>query len=582
MSNNSGVIQTNKNPDLVTYTVLVEGNPISGAEHVHSVSISKEINRIPTATIIVSDGDTSTRDFSLSNQDLLIPGKKVEIKVGYHSDEETVFKGIVIKHNIKIRQNSSMLIIECKDEAVKMTVGRKSAYFYDSKDSDIFEEIIGAYSLEKEVEATQFEHKELVQYNATDWDFVLSRAQANGKLCIPDNGKLVIAKPDLGQTEVETIAYGSTMLDFDGEIDARHQLKKVTAYSWNQADQKIVETEGKDPSVSLNGNLSSDDLAKVIELDNWQLRHGGNLDEKELQDWSDATMLYQQLSKVRGRVKFQGIAGVKPNTTLKLEGVGERFNGKIYVTGVLHTISDGDWKVDAQFGIDPKWFSESFEINTPPASGLLPAIKGLHVGIVSQLEEDPDGEDRILVYLPIVDNEKKGIWCRVATLDAGDSRGSFFRPEIKDEVIVGFINEDPNDAVVLGMLHSSAKPAPIKASDDNHEKGFVTRSEMKLMFDDDKVSVTIETPAGKKFTMDEDADVITIEDDHSNVITLDSNGITMESQGDISIKATGDVNIEGMNIGINANAEFKAEGAAGAEVSTSAIAVLKGSLVQIN
>lgn len=580
--NNSGVIQTSENPDLVTFTVLVEGNPISGAQHVHSVSVAKEVNRIPTATIVVGDGSVSTQDFALSNEDLLIPGKKIEIKAGYHSDEESIFKGIIIKHNIKIRKNSSMLIIECKDEAVKMTIGRKSAYFYESKDSAIFEEIIGTYSLEKDVEATSFEHKELIQYNSSDWDFVLSRAQANGKLCIPDDGKLTIVKPDLGQTEVETIAYGSTMMDFDGEIDARHQLKKVTSYSWNQADQKIVEAEGKDPSVSLNGNLSSDDLSKVIGLDNMQLRHGGNLDESELQDWSDATMLYQQLSRVRGRVKFQGIAGVKPNTTLMLEGVGDRFNGKIYVTGVLHTISDGDWTVDAQFGMNPKWFSETFDIHTQPASGLLPAIKGLHVGIVSQLEEDPDGEDRILVTIPIVDGEKQGVWCRVSTLDAGENRGSFFRPEIKDEVIVGFINEDPNDPVVLGMLHSSAKPAPIVAADDNHEKGFVTRSEMKLMFDDDKISVTIETPAGKKIVMDEDADVITIEDEHSNIITMDSSGIIMESAGDIGIKATGDVTIEGMNVEIKANAEFKAEGAAGAEVSTSAIAVLKGSLVQIN
>lgn len=580
--NNSGVLKTSKNPDLVTFTVLVEGEPISGAQHVHSVSVAKEVNRIPTATIVIGDGDSSTQDFELSNEDLLIPGKKIEIKAGYHNDEETIFKGIIIKHSIMIRDGSSMLIIECKDESVKMTIGRKSGYFYDSKDSDIFEEILGKYSLEKDVEATNFEHKELIQYNASDWDFILSRAQANGKLCIPNDGKLSIIKPDLGQAEVETIAFGSTMLDFDGEIDARHQLAKITSYSWNQADQEIVEAEGKDPSVSLNGNLSSDDLSKVIGLDNMQLRHGGNLDENELQDWADATMLYQQLSKVRGRVKFQGLSTVKPNTTLKLEGVGDRFNGKIYVTGVLHTIRDGDWTVDAQFGLNPKWFSETFDIHTQPASGLLPAIKGLHVGIVSQLEEDPDGEDRILVTIPIVNSEMQGVWCRVATLDAGENRGSFFRPEIQDEVIVGFINQDPNDPVVLGMLHSSAKPAPIVAADDNHEKGFVTRSEMKLMFDDDKISVTIETPAGKKFTLDEDADVITLEDEHSNIITMDSSGIIIESAGDIGIKATGDVTIEGMNVEITANGEFKAEGTAGAEISTSAIAVLKGSLVQIN
>ena len=63
---------------------------------------------------------------------------------------------------------------------------------------------------------------------------------------------------------------------------------------------------------------------------------------------------------------------------------------------------------------------------------------------------------------------------------------------------------------------------------------------------------------------------------------MDDNGISMEAQKDINIVATGDVNIEGLNVSIAANAEFKAEGAAGAEVSTSAVAVLKGSLVQIN
>jgi uncharacterized protein involved in type VI secretion and phage assembly len=201
---------------------------------------------------------------------------------------------------------------------------------------------------------------------------------------------------------------------------------------------------------------------------------------------------------------------------------------------------------------------------------------------VTQLQDDPDGEDKILVRLPIINNEEQGIWARLSTLDAGDSRGTFFRPEIDDEVIVGFINDDPNDAVVLGQLHSSAKPSPIAASDDNHEKGFVTRSEMKMIFDDDKISFTLETPAGKKIIVDEDAGVITIEDDNNNIVTLDDSGISMESAGDISIKASGDLTMEATNVSIAAQAEFKAEGSAGAEISTSAIAVLKGSLVQIN
>ncbi|MBL4703341.1 MAG: type VI secretion system tip protein VgrG [Flavobacteriales bacterium] len=580
--NNSGIIETNKNPDLVTFTVLLGGKELSKSHQVLSIVVSKEVNRIPMAQLVLLDGEASAQDFVLSNEDLLIPGQEIEIKAGYHLDEETIFKGTIVKHNIKIRSKTSHLIIECKDEAIKMTVGRKSHYFYESKDSDIFEEIIDTYGLEKDVESTNYEHPELIQYNSTDWDFMLSRAQATGKICFVDDGKISVKKPDLGQSELETIAFGSSMLDFDGEIDARNQISKVTSYSWSPSDQELVEVEGNDPAVSLNGNLSASDLAGVVGLKNMELRHGGNLNDVELQDWADATFLYQQLAKTRGRVKFQGIATVKPDTMLNLEGVGDRFNGKVYVTGVMHTISDGNWTTDAQFGLNPTWFSESYEINTPPASGLIPAIKGLHIGVVTQLEEDPEGEERILVKVPIVNNDEKGIWCRVSTLDAGDNRGSFFRPELEDEVIIGFINEDPNDPVVLGMLHSSAKPAPLVAADDNHEKGFFTRSEMKILFDDDKISVTIETPGGKIFTMDEDAGEIRIEDENSNIITMDSDGIVMESAGDISITATGDVTIEGMNVSIAANAEFKAEGSAGAEMSTGAIAVLKGSIVQIN
>jgi len=149
-------------------------------------------------------------------------------------------------------------------------------------------------------------------------------------------------------------------------------------------------------------------------------------------------------------------------------------------------------------------------------------------------------------------------------------------------VIVGFINSDPDHPVVLGMMNSSAKPAPLTAADANNEKGFTTRSKMKFIFNDDKKSVVLETPAGKKITVDEDAGVIKLEDENSNTITMNPDGIKMESGKDIILKATGDVKIDGTNITVTATAQFKASGNAGAEVSTGAIAVLKGSMVQIN
>ena len=118
--------------------------------HVLSIAVTRELNRIPSATIHIQDGEASKATFAASNTDHFIPGKKIEIQLGYRSQNDSVFKGIVVKHSIKIRKNGSLLIVECRDEAVKMTSGAKSHYYTDKKDSDIMEEIIGSYQLHED------------------------------------------------------------------------------------------------------------------------------------------------------------------------------------------------------------------------------------------------------------------------------------------------------------------------------------------------------------------------------------------------------------------------------------------------
>lgn len=100
----------------------------------------------------------------------------------------------------------------------------------------------------------------------------------------------------------------------------------------------------------------------------------------------------------------------------------------------------------------------------------------------------------------------------------------------------------------------------------------------------------METPGGNKITISDEDKGIALKDQNGNTLTMNDSGIVMKSPKDITIEATGkltlkatqDTSIEGMNVNVKANAQFKAQGNTGAEVSTSAIAILKGSLVQIN
>jgi Rhs element Vgr protein len=254
--------------------------------------------------------------------------------------------------------------------------------------------------------------------------------------------------------------------------------------------------------------------------------------------------------------------------------VGDRFNGAVFVSAVRHEISQGNWLTDVEFGLDDEWFAERFQVTQAMAGALIPPATGLQVGIVTQLAEDPLGEDRIMIKLPIINAEDEGVWARVATLDAGENRGSFFRPEIGDEVVVHFLQNDPRYPVILGGLNSSAKPAPLVASDDNHEKGFVTRSGMKWLFNDEHNNVLLETPDGNSLDISGENQSITLEDQHGNKIVMDSNGISIESTKEIVIKAATNLTAEG-NI-------VKVAGQSTAEFSASGTNTISGGLVQIN
>src|SRR6185436_2666175 len=111
---------------------------------------------------------------------------KIDIKIGLDRDNKQLFKGIIIKHSIRIKENGNgELIIECRDQAINMSIGRHSRYFDDVKDSQVMEELIGNYKkseLKSEVNPTDTKHKELVQHHISDWDFMLLRAEANGML----------------------------------------------------------------------------------------------------------------------------------------------------------------------------------------------------------------------------------------------------------------------------------------------------------------------------------------------------------------------------------------------------------------
>ncbi len=568
-----------------SFEVKVNGNVIPGEYNLVSMVVYNAVNRLANAKFIFLDGDASKGDFPLSNKPDFLPGSTVEIAAGYKGENQTIFKGIVIKHSVRLKENkSTFLTVDCRHDAVKATKTRKNKIFTEQKDSDIFSAILQPYSITADADDTTVEHKEMVQFNCTDWDFIISRAEANGMLVVTDNEKLQLAKPDLSSEAVMELAFGNNLLEFDAEMDARYQFDTVKAVGWDPATQEVVEAEGSAPSgLQQQGNVASSDLSGATGDAEINHKNSSPVTETELRAWADAQQLKYSLSKIRGRAKCQGSDKLKPGVIVNLQGAGERFNGKIFISAVRHEINQGNWLSDVEFGLSPQLFIKDYDVNPFPAGGMLPAVNGLQTGVVTQLEEDPLGEDRVLVKLPLVDADAEGIWARHALLDAGDSRGSFFRPEVGDEVVLGFINDDPRHAVILGMLNSSAKPAIIQAKDTNHEKGFVTREKLTIWFDDEKKIIEIATPGGNSITLDEDEKQIALKDQNGNEITMNKDGITIKSVKDFTVDAaSGKIGLSGKELEASGSTTATVKGSSSAEISSSGSTTVKGSSVMIN
>jgi Rhs element Vgr protein len=546
--------------DVVSRKVFINGTELGGEVLLKQVTVNKTFNKIATAKLVFIDGSVSERDFPLSNEDQFKPGSEIEIQLGYHGDVETVFEGIIIKHGIKVHQSgSSVLMIEAKDKAIKLTGARKSAYHINKTDSDIISSLAGEST--PDVEATTLTHKQLLQFEAADWDFILTRAEANSMLVFTDDGKLNVKVPSI-TAAVLTATYGASgyygILEFEAEMDARRQVQSITGHSWDYTQQAAEDSETGSADFSETGNLSSDELGAVLGTE-INLRHTGHLTQDQLQTWADACAMRNKMSKAVGRVKIKGNAAVKPGVTITLDGVGDRFNGDVYVTGVLHHF-DRDWFTDVQFGWQEDWFYKKEDVMEKPAGGLLPGINGLQIGIVVDVDDTEEGgQYRVKVHVPTITSGNEGIWARVATLDAGAERGVYFRPEADDEVILGFLNDDPREPVILGCLHSKdTKKSPLPETEGNLEFGFVTKEKLKLIFDDTNKKLTISAPVGeqaKTFIIDGGGGSMEMKDENGNSIKMDSAGITIEAGAGKDVTINGgsgkDVVIKGTFVKIN-------------------------------
>lgn len=204
-------------------------------------------------------------------------------------------------------------------------------------------------------------------------------------------------------------------------------------------------------------------------------------------------------------------------------------------------------------------------------------VYGVVVGVVSNIDDD-EKLGRVKVDLPWREEEggDETPWARIATLMAGNNRGSWFLPEVGDEVLVAFENGEIEHPFIIGALwNGKDKPPGDTGGGKNNIRKITSRSGHEIVLNDDaegkKEKVEIKTKAGHKIVLDDSSggEKIEISDKTGkNKLVMDStaNAVSIESGMEIKLKST----------------KIAVEASGALDLKTDGILTLKGSLVKIN
>jgi uncharacterized protein involved in type VI secretion and phage assembly len=183
-------------------------------------------------------------------------------------------------------------------------------------------------------------------------------------------------------------------------------------------------------------------------------------------------------------------------------------------------------------------------IDSRVPSGLGGRWYGVFPALVTDLK-DPDNQGRVKISLPWAPDtgsDRYENWARLATLMGGNNRGSWFVPDVNDEVLVGFEAGDPRRPYILGGLWngSDSPPESMDGAGNNYKKILRSRNGVKITLDDTdgQEQFIVETPGGQKITLKDGPGSVAIEDSNGNSIKLEAAGITINASAKVTVSCS--------------------------------------------
>src|SRR5690242_19216081 len=362
-------------------------------------------------------------------------------------------------------------------------------------------------------------HEYRVQYGETHLDFISRLMEEEGIFWFADHdGK----KCHMVVADDNSVAKTAVKLRL---TSIAHDTEEEDVLSWFNVAQDVrvgkttlIDYNFETPSTQLRGQHSGKHASEFVEFP-------GGFDKRDDAD-PLATLRYQEI--VAEQVEAEGAGrcrALKAGGKIELsKHANKALNAAYFVTSVKQSAKLGDFRSGGDPGLAYKSSFTAIPFDTPykpERSTELPRAFGYESAVVvgpagEEIFTDKYGRVKVQFFWDRrgKKDDKSSCWVRVSTVWAGKGWGAIHTPRIGQEVLVAYINGDPEDPIIIGRVYNAEQMPPYALPANKTQSGIKTRSTLQgtpdnfneIRFEDKKGSeeLYIHAEKDKKIVVEND------------------------------------------------------------------------------
>jgi len=326
--------------------VLINGSPIpaSTLTYVADVVVDESVELPSMFAFAMSSSDVQGQALPwIDDQNLFSMGNAVEIKLGYAGNLTSLMIGEITALEPEFTYSRlPILRVRGYDRRHRLQRGRKTRTFLQQKDSDIASQIGGAAGLSVQATDSGTSLDYVLQANQTDWEFLCERARLIRYEVVVQDKTLFFQPVANDQNEVLTLGLENDLLEFHPRLSSAGQATEVKVQSWSVKDKKAVlgdSTPGDEVS-TMGGQSSGAAIAQTAFGDSIEVVSNQPVGtQAEADQLAKARFNELVLQLISGDGVCRGRTDIRAGKVIKIDGIGQRFGGRYYVTSAIHRYS---------------------------------------------------------------------------------------------------------------------------------------------------------------------------------------------------------------------------------------------------